>query len=1220
MRRYSVDGGQIKYTAADGGETFSITGVKSKDGLSLSGKTVTVTDSALNNADVTISDGYSLTLASGISAPSTSAATWTYNNNVASYTGAATVAGYSVDGGQIKYTAADGGETFSISGVKSKDGLSLKDTIVTVTDTALNNSDVTISDGYSLTLASGISAPATTAAAWTYNNNIATYTNAATVAGYSVNNGQIKYTKANGGGSFTVSGVKSKDGLALSGTTVTVAESALDNKNVTISNDYTLALASDDLKPKTISATWTAIANGARCKDISTTAGYTVANNQIVYSAAQDGNIFTVTGVKDIDGLSLSGTVVTVSSKALSGANVTISDGYSLTLANDVSAPTEIKENLTYSNGTATYTAAATTSGYALNNNSIVYTAASGGEEVEISGVKSANGITVSDKTITIAASALNRKAVTIDDEDYSLALANGIANPTSTPEGWTLNGTKATYNSSGTTAGYTLSRDGKSISYTAEVVGKTIVEVSGVKDINGLKFDQRNKVVTVSTAALNQETVTISDGYTLALANDVEKSKTVTGWIKLESGNMTYQTESTSTGYKLEDNQISYVDTAIEGETLAEFSGISEESTPALDSEKKIITFAKDNFADNVAVISSKFRKFELTAGDYEDKTFTATGNDDSIDNVGSKLTIDGGTGNDRVNNSGSDVTINGGTGNDVVTLSGGEESGNTFVYTVGDGNDILYNFNENDTIKVIGTKDIEPSIKNKDTVFKIGKGSITIRDAAKSNMTITVFGESEDEIISSDTYTTEGIISDDKIVLPTTQKKEYKQAENTGVVDGSKMKKGIKIIGNDEGGTLIGGEGKDTLISSQNDFELTGGAGNDIFIFGGGKDTITDYSAKGTGGADKVSIAASLTATGYEIDGGDVILSYGTGNDLTIIDGKNKNITFAGKKSTIRIYEDAGVLDGKKKSLTLAANTEKKFSATGTFKKLITIDGSQVDNEIAITGNVKANYIIAGKSNTTLDGGKGRDTLVGGESEDVFIYNAKTGNKTIQNYGEDDIINLSKGATISQVTTKKGNVVLKVGNNTITIEDTAKFNYTQNGDTITYDNSKLVSDKSVTLASDFKDKSFDLNAEGNDTYSHVSAELGKKAITLIGDADENSLTGGKGKDSLYGGENADTLNGGKGNDSLWGGEGKDTFVYKAGEGTDTIMDYNAEDGDLLQIIDKRGRTISKGAVKNWTFDDDNLILSIKGGGKLILAGVGKKSTINVNGTAQSF
>ena len=166
------------------------------------------------------------------------------------------------------------------------------------------------------------------------------------------------------------------------------------------------------------------------------------------------------------------------------------------------------------------------------------------------------------------------------------------------------------------------------------------------------------------------------------------------------------------------------------------------------------------------------------------------------------------------------------------------------------------------------------------------------------------------------------------------------------------------------------------------------------------------------------------------------------------------------------------------------------------------------------------------------------------------------------------------------------------------------------------------LVSDKSITLASDFKDKTFNLNKKGNEIYNHVSAELGKKAVNLIGDAGDNSLTGGKGKDTLNGGANQDTLNGGKGNDILWGGDDADTFVYRAGEGTDTIMDYNYDDGDILQILDKKGNEITN-PIKNYSFSGDDLVLSIKGGGKLILANFATSETKTIrynNDTKLSF
>ena len=886
---------------------------------------------------------------------------------------------------------------------------------------------------------------------------------------------------------------------------------------------------------------------------------------------------------------------------------MTITDGYNLSLADDVTRTSTAEAAWSLNGNTAIYKHATTSAGYDVINNQIVYTAASGGATVAVNGVKSSDGLTINGNTVTVANSALNQGTVTISD-GYALALDINVMTPATTSANWSYRNGTATYRSAATTAGYIL--ENNQIRY-IEASGGGEVSISGVKSASELTIS--GNVVTVANSALNQAEVTISDGYTLALGDDVAQSKTQMGWIKLDNGNITYQTNSTTAGYKLADNKIIYAEEIL-GETLAELGGIDSASTPTLDDNG--ITFAASNFEDNVAIIQSKTANFNLTAGDYLDKEFSGTEKIDKITNAGSKLKINGGAGNDKISNSGSGVTIEGGAGEDNVSLSGGDEGGNTYVYNDGDGKDIIFNFKGNDTIQVMGAASVEANVKSKDVVFTVGKGTITVRDAATLNTAISIV-DSAGKAILENTYTTDGVISGNKIELAESLKKPYTQAEGITEVDGSKVKGGAQITGNGAGGKILGGAGNDTLISTEGNFELTGGKGNNVFIYGGGDDTITDYSQ-----SDKVSVG-SFTAASYELDGGNVILDFGNDNALTIVDGAGKEITFAGKKSTVKIYEDAGVFDGKKKSLTLAADTDKNFSATGSLKKLITIDGSQVDNELQITGNAKANMIIAGKSNTTLDGGKGKDTLVGGDGEDTFIYTAKSGNKNVQNYGEDDIISFGKGAEISSVTTKKGGVILKIGSNTLTIEDTAKFNFTQNDETKTYSDKMLISDKSVTLASDFKEKVFDLNAEGNDIYNHVSAELGKKAITLIGDAENNSLTGGKGKDILRGGDNADTLDGGKGNDTLWGGsDDADTFIYRAGEGTDTIMDYNFDDGDLLQILDKSGKEISKGAIKKFAFNDNDLILSIKGGGKVVLANftTAETKTIKYNGTVQSF
>ena len=1217
----------IDYTAESIGATFNVMGVKSKDGLTLGGNTVTVAAAALDTQNVTISDStYSLTLASDVTSSSTTAADWSYENNVATYTGAATVAGYNVANNQIVYTPAVSGDTFTVSGVKSTTGLSINDKTVSVANSALNQTTVSISDGYTLALGGDVRQSSINGAAWDYNNNIATYNGAATTAGYSISGAQIVYNTDNGGETFFVTGVKSKDGLELSGNTVSVAESALNQTTVSINdNNYSLTIASGVATPSTTDAAWIYANSVATYTAAATTAGYNVADNQIKYTPASGGATLNVNGVKSTVGLSLSGNTISVANSALNQSNVSISDStYSLTIASDVATPSKTDANWSLSGSTATYTGAATSEGYSVSGGQIVYTPATSGETFTVTGVKDTLGLSFKDKTVTVANSALNQTAVSISS-GYSLALGSDVTKSSVTPAVWSsLSGTTATYTGAAATAGYSVS--GGQISYIPASSGDTLT-LNGIISTDGITVT--DKTVTLINKNLSTEnTVTVSDGYTLALGSDVEKGASIgAGWL-FENNNAIYQSGSVTSGYSLVDNQITYVATSLEGAVLAELSGIAEDSTLA--AYDKGVTLTPDNFAGNVSVVSATNRNFELTDGDYNGNAFTGTSNIDSIINAGTNISIVGDAGNDKINNSGTDVTINGGAGDDRVTMNAASTSsisgvGNIFVYSSGDGKDILYNFNgDEDKIQVLGAT-VQESVKGKDAIFKVGTGRITVKDAASNGLTITVVGASENEILSRNKYTTNGIISGETIKLSTSVRRSYKQEANINFVDGSWLKDGISIEGSESGGSLTGGEGKDTLITnSQGDFELTGGKGNDVFVYTGGTVTITDYSKIGANGMDKVSVASSLNGADYSFNGDDVILTYGSGNELTIKDGKDTDITFAGRKSTVRVYTDNGILESRKKALILASSTEDSFSAARS-KKLITIDASAIESDIQITGNTKANYIIAAKSNTTINGGKGKDTLVGGDGDDVFIYDNKSGNKTIQNFGEDDVISLGKGVSVSQFTTKKGNAILKVGNNTITVEGMAKgqFTFIEDGETKTYDNEKIVGSdgRSITLSSDAKG-AFDLGASDYSSYTNISAEFSKKNLRLVGNSAANSLIGGKGKDSLVGNAGNDTLWGGLGNDSLYGGTGSDTFVYQAGEGTDTIADYNFEEGDLLQILDKKGKVISKDAIKSATFDGTDLTLSIKGSGKLVLENIGTEGTVtlNVNGKEQTF
>ena len=103
---------------------------------------------------------------------------------------------------------------------------------------------------------------------------------------------------------------------------------------------------------------------------------------------------------------------------------------------------------------------------------------------------------------------------------------------------------------------------------------------------------------------------------------------------------------------------------------------------------------------------------------------------------------------------------------------------------------------------------------------------------------------------------------------------------------------------------------------------------------------------------------------------------------------------------------------------------------------------------------------------------------------------------------------------------------------------------------------------------------------SDGTDTdIGSVTVEVGtvlngtNQKDTLTGGAGDDVMSGGNGADELFGlagddilgGEGSDNgpdlLNGGLGNDTLTGGNGPDIFVLAAGDGTDTITDWEQPD-----------------------------------------------------------
>jgi len=115
--------------------------------------------------------------------------------------------------------------------------------------------------------------------------------------------------------------------------------------------------------------------------------------------------------------------------------------------------------------------------------------------------------------------------------------------------------------------------------------------------------------------------------------------------------------------------------------------------------------------------------------------------------------------------------------------------------------------------------------------------------------------------------------------------------------------------------------------------------------------------------------------------------------------------------------------------------------------------------------------------------------------------------------------------------------------------------------------------SGRSVSSAGDVNGDGFDdliVGAWGDDpngSYSGASFVVFggdfSGAATEIGTVGNDTLTGTDGIDVIFAGTGDDNIDGGGGTDRLSGGAGADTFTFRNLDGTTTIIDFSAGDGN---------------------------------------------------------
>ena len=376
--------------------------------------------------------------------------------------------------------------------------------------------------------------------------------------------------------------------------------------------------------------------------------------------------------------------------------------------------------------------------------------------------------------------------------------------------------------------------------------------------------------------------------------------------------------------------------------------------------------------------------------------------------------------------------------------------------------------------------------------------------------------------------------------------------------------------LTGNNYVNRIEAGAGNDTLIGLGGDDWLDGGTGIDTMTGGDGNDTYVVDNAgdiineSGTG-VDTVRSSVSIVlGTNLEnlVLTGDQAIN-GTGNVLNnTLDGSQNSVAnvlaggagndtyILGTGDTIVEAADGGI-DTILSSIsaTLFDNVEN-----------ITLTGS---NAVSATGNA-GNNILDGSQNSaanTLIGGAGDDTYIV-DSGDFVVEVAGGGNDTIVAVSDyildDNVENLILQSGGHGVGNASDNVLTGAlyGDNVLdggAGADRMIGGYGRN--TYYVDNVSDIVENSTT---------------GTDTVlSSVSFTLGQGIdfLTLTGTADI-SATGNSDNNILTGNDGANVLTGGTGGDLLVGGKGGDTYVFNAGDGTDTIDNTAADNSTTMDVL----------------------------------------------------
>lgn len=547
------------------------------------------------------------------------------------------------------------------------------------------------------------------------------------------------------------------------------------------------------------------------------------------------------------------------------------------------------------------------------------------------------------------------------------------------------------------------------------------------------------------------------------------------------------------------------------------------------------------------------------------------------------------------------------------------------------GDGDDELYGMEGNDTLNGEAGNDQLIGGQGSDTyVFELGSGEDRIKLSENMDQDHVEFGAGlvfEDLKVSRDQtdLILEFVSSNDRLVLEDYLLGSY---DDVPYVPNAYQNRvafflfsngdsysfedviGWLNVGTENDDLLYGSAVNDNIVGLQGEDTIWGGRGEDYIQGGSGKDS---YHYSLGDGRDIYELQDGPVAKDqlylHGILPENLILNlvgiYPTNpTDLKIIvRGEPDTLTINGyseadgNKLHSIIFDNGTVWD----MADIESNIVDTLKMTGTSGP-DTIYGDVLNNPPVF--DIRSDYIDGGAGNDFLWGGSGKDILYGGWGDD-----------TLGGGAGDDVLQGGQNRDVMDGGFDSDTYIIGLGDdyNTILSSEYIGANPFEGRDTLIFE--KGISSANVAVSQQghdlvLKDETTDVTVVAQNYFNSYIPERpflesiifcdgtewdfdyvknalvdltiyaddsGENIVgasgndTLIGGSGHDQLEGSAGNDSLLGGAGDDILSGGQGKDTLNGGLGNDRYVYRAGDGYETIQS-NDNDINSTEVLSLQG------------------------------------------------